>query len=263
MTKSIEGKLPESLKKEWLVYVADPQNDVIPNQRFDRLLTFLKQQEKIYEELEQLKGEEPNRKESRFEQRHARTKTIRLAGDEGCVVCGDVKHRRKLYFCRKFKAQDLTDKKAAVKRLGACMRCLEVHEDQSPCKPGFLCRNQDCRDEHAPQHHFCLCPKSVLKKPDGRPDREKGKQKYTQVQEDFISNLPSDLARRCREVFSNVASRAFSASNDDRSLLEKDGVPEFPVIMMLLFVTANAGQKVGTLIDLASDTNYITHKAAK
>ena len=31
--------------------------------------------------------------------------------------------------------------------------------------------------------------------------------------------------------------------------------------MMLLNITANAGQKIGALIDLASDTNYITHKA--
>lgn len=31
--------------------------------------------------------------------------------------------------------------------------------------------------------------------------------------------------------------------------------------MMLLEVTVNAGQQIGTLIDLASDTNYITHKA--
>ena len=31
---------------------------------------------------------------------------------------------------------------------------------------------------------------------------------------------------------------------------------------MLLDVTANDGQRIGTLIDLASDTNYITHKAA-
>lgn len=31
---------------------------------------------------------------------------------------------------------------------------------------------------------------------------------------------------------------------------------------MLMEVTTNAGQKIGTLIDLASDTNYITHKAA-
>lgn len=40
------------------------------------------------------------------------------------------------------------------------------------------------------------------------------------------------------------------------------GLQELPVLMMLLEVTANAGQKIGTLIDLASDTNYITHKAA-
>ena len=32
---------------------------------------------------------------------------------------------------------------------------------------------------------------------------------------------------------------------------------------MLMKVTAKAGQKIGTLIDLASDTNYITHKAAE
>lgn len=33
--------------------------------------------------------------------------------------------------------------------------------------------------------------------------------------------------------------------------------------MMLLEVTANDGQNIGTLIDLASDTNYITHKVAR
>lgn len=32
--------------------------------------------------------------------------------------------------------------------------------------------------------------------------------------------------------------------------------------MMLKEVMTNAGQTIGTLIDLASDTNYITHKAA-
>ena len=52
VTKSIESKLPESLKKEWLVYVADPKNGVTPEKRFDYLLAFLKQQETIYEELE-------------------------------------------------------------------------------------------------------------------------------------------------------------------------------------------------------------------
>lgn len=32
--------------------------------------------------------------------------------------------------------------------------------------------------------------------------------------------------------------------------------------MMLMEVIANAGQEIGALVDMASDTNYITHKAA-
>lgn len=50
--------------------------------------------------------------------------------------------------------------------------------------------------------------------------------------------------------------------SEQSSLLMQHGLRELPVIMMLLEVTANAGQQIGTLIDLASDTNYITHKAA-
>lgn len=45
VTRSIESKLPESLKKEWLVYVADQSNGVTSDKRFDFLLAFLKQQE--------------------------------------------------------------------------------------------------------------------------------------------------------------------------------------------------------------------------
>lgn len=65
MTKSIETKHPETLKKEWLVYVADKRNAVAPEKRFDSLLSFLKEQESIYEQLEQLRDEEPSRKETR------------------------------------------------------------------------------------------------------------------------------------------------------------------------------------------------------
>lgn len=63
-------------------------------------------------------------------------------------------------------------------------------------------------------------------------------------------------------MFSNTAARVFNTVKDQPSLRMESGVQELPVIMMLLEVTANDGQKVGTLIDLASDTNYITHKAA-
>lgn len=47
------------------------------------------------------------------------------------------------------------------------------------------------------------------------------------------------------------------------SLLKEHNITEVPVIMMVMEVTANAGQKIGELLDLASDTNYITHTAAK
>lgn len=101
MTKSIEGKLPESLKKEWLVHVSDQQSSITPDNRFDNLLAFLKKQGNIYEQLEQLRDEEPNRRESRTEPRWARTKSTKSSNDQsGCVVCGDVRHKRKLYFCR-------------------------------------------------------------------------------------------------------------------------------------------------------------------
>lgn len=67
VTKSIESKLPESLKKEWLVYAAGDGKAVQNQNRFVTLLTFLKAQEKIYEQLDQLKEEEPSRKETKFQ----------------------------------------------------------------------------------------------------------------------------------------------------------------------------------------------------
>lgn len=50
-----------------------------------------------------------------------------------------------------------------------------------------------------------------------------------------------------------------SVQCDQRSLLAQSGLLELPVIMMLLNVTAKAGQKFGTFFDLTSDINYITH----
>lgn len=270
VTKSIEGKLPESLKKEWLVHVSDQQSSITPDNRFDNLLAFLKKQESIYEQLEQLRDEEPNRRESRAEPRWARTKSTNSSNDRsGCVVCGDGKHKRKLYFCKHFRSLKLADKKAAVRKLGACKRCLEVHEDHSFCKPTYLCKNQACEDESIPDHHYYLCPNAerkegsaIQKKSKFHSEGGKGKKDYTKDQEDFLSKLPPDLAQQCRSVFSNTAARAFNVTKEQPSLLAECGLLELPVIMMLLNVTANAGQKIGTLIDLASDTNYITHGAA-
>ena len=69
------------------------------------------------------------------------------------------------------------------------------------------------------------------------------------------------MSERCRKTFTNKTSMTLDTSGQSE-LLKSNGHSELPVIMLLLQVTANAGQKIGTPIDLASGTNYITHKAA-
>lgn len=211
--------------------------------------------------------DDPSRREARVSQRHARTKTTNSQSSQAsCVVCGERGRSKKLYYCRKFKTLQVAEKKEAVKRVGACGRCLEVHNDGAECKTTFLCKNEGCKDTQGPGHHYYLCPKAGSKG-DGprrpKPSLERGGwKKCTEIQEEFLTSLPPELAQRCRNVFCNSVAKTFSSSMPESRLLAQNGLKEFPVIMMILEVTANAGQKIGTLIDLASDTNYITHEAA-
>lgn len=76
--KSIESKLPDAVKKDWLVYMVNPDNRVTLDNHFDSLLKFLKTQEKILERLEQLGvGEKMDKLERRYERRHAFTRSAR------------------------------------------------------------------------------------------------------------------------------------------------------------------------------------------
>lgn len=266
VTKSLESKLPESLKKEWLVYFSEREGVELPEDRFDELLKFLRKQEKIYEQLEQLRDDDSGKREPKIPQKHARTKATKSSNPHACVVCGEGGHRKKLFYCKKFKMLKVSEKKEAVRRLGACGKCLEVHNDDEECKNTFLCRNEGCKDTQTPKHHYYLCPRSGGK--GGEPRRPKpsptggGAKKYTEAQEELLARLPPEIAQQCRDVFCNSVSKTFSAIVPEHSLLTESGLHEYPVIMMILEVTANAGQKIGTLIDLASDTNYITHEAA-
>ncbi len=78
----------------------------------------------------------------------------------------------------------------------------------------------------------------------------------TEVQEEVLAELYPELAKRCRNAFTNKAATLTCTEKTQVGLLKESGVQELPVIMMLMEVTANAGQKIGTLLDLASDTNY-------
>ena len=262
VTKSIEGKLPETLKKDWLTYAADGGNGVDRHNRFDKLITYLKSQESIYEQLDQLKDfVEPTKEKTMF-LKHARTKATKSSSETvGCIICDDPKHRKKLYFCRKFRVNlKPSEKRDAAQRLVACKRCLEVHNGDYCEKTTYLCRNPECKD----QHHYLLCPvarSQPQRAPKSSPVRAEGK-RCTETQERFLSKLTPELAQQCQDAFCNVASRAYNSTAAERGLLEENFLNEYPVILMLLDVTANDGQKVGTLIDLASDTNHITHKAA-
>lgn len=81
------------------------------------------------------------------------------------------------------------------------------------------------------------------------------KYKLTEEHEKFIAELSPEIAEKCRKAFTNVTATTNCAEKELSGLMKASGLEELPVLMMILEVTANAGQKIGTLIILASDTN--------
>ena len=202
------------------------------------------------------KTEKSDCPEKRYERRYASTRTTKKGGlADVCGVCGDSGHNNNTLLCRKFKGLKLPENKSALKKLGACRKCLGCHDDNGYCRDTFLCRNKGRRHPRPP---LLSLPKRRTEK-GGKGSR--GKSKLTEGQEEFLSELSPELAELCKKAFTNKTAVTNNAK-DQSELLEKSGLSELPVIMMLMEVTANAGQKIGTLVDLASDTNYITHKAA-
>lgn len=120
----------------------------------------------------------------------------------------------------------------------------------------------DCRRGDSPNHNYLLCPNPPTKGRDGEvgeqsdPKVERRKIGLTEKQKELLAKLSPERKAEFKEAFSNKVSTAVCArtSNEPK---------EYPVIMMLLEVTSNSGQLVGTLIDLASDTNYISSEAAE
>ncbi|XP_055768950.1 uncharacterized protein LOC129844827 [Salvelinus fontinalis] len=256
--RSIESKLPDNIKRDWLVFMVNPRNNVTPDNHFENLLKFLKTQEEILEKLEQLGGsEKPEKKYACVERRYASTRSTRKGG---CVVCGDEKHREKIFFCKHFKELKPVEKLDAVEKLGACKRCLVCHGEDDECKDTYLCRKRDCKKDH----HFFLCLKGDFKRSDS-DRRQSNVRRYTltEEQEELVSKLSPEMAEKFKKAFTNATAKTNCVENNQLGVTESSAVEELPVILMLLKVTANAGQRIGTLIDLASDTNYITHRAAR
>lgn len=127
--KSIESKLPDFIKRDWLMFMIEPRNNMTSDNHFDMLSKLLKNQEEILERLEQLKTvekmEKPEHSDKKFDRKIASTRTTKKGEpDDVCGVCGDSGHNNKIFFCRKFKGPKLPEKKTALKKLGACRKCL-------------------------------------------------------------------------------------------------------------------------------------------
>lgn len=88
-------------------------------------------------------------------------------------MCGDERHSDKIFFCRKFKGQKLTGKKAALKKPGACRKCLGCHGDEGYRSDTYLCRNKVCKRGGATDPHYFLFPEEELKR--GRSEEKSGK----------------------------------------------------------------------------------------
>lgn len=113
-------------------------------------------------------------------------------------------------------------------------------------------------------YHFCLCLREGSKgkepKKLGKPSTRRGT--FTEEQEKAISELTPESAQKIRQAFTNVAATLLCPGKNLPGVMHSCTC-ELPVIFMPLKVTANAGQTIGTLSDLASHTNYITYRTAR
>lgn len=126
--------------------------------------------------------------------------------EDVCGMCGDGRHHDRIFLCKKFKGLKFY-KKAAVKKLGACRKCLGLHDDDGYCRDIY--RNKVCNKKNTSDHHNFLCPVGGNKKfssEDGRKGSG-GKSKLTEEQEGFLSELTPEMAERCRNAFINTSAR--------------------------------------------------------
>ncbi len=137
------------------------------------------------------------------------------------------------------------------------------HDDDSKCRDMFLCRSKECKGGASADHHYLSVPEgrlSLSMKVELTVREGKKGSRLTVEQEEFLSELSSEMAERCMKAFTNRA-RMERSKEGKLGLLEEMDF-RASCYYELKEVTTNAGQRIGTLIDLASDTNYITHEAA-
>ncbi|RXN11482.1 gag-pol fusion poly [Labeo rohita] len=184
-----------------------------------------------------------------------------------CAMCGDGDHGGKLFRCKIFRKASLPEKKSQVKKVKACVKCLDVHGVEGDCTSKFLCRKEECKKGDTPaDHHYFLCHRVSAKKDTARRENKveekKGTQGPTEEQEAVFAGLGL-TPHQLEAVRSACTNKATSTVCSRKSLIERSGLKEHPVLMMIVPVTTKRGDCLGALVDLASDMNYITHQAVE
>lgn len=179
-------------------------------------------------------------------------------------MCGEEGHVGRLYRCKAFKKSSPSERRAQVKKIKACPKCLDIHGKDGPCNGNFLCRNVGCKRAGAPpDHHFFLCLlRSPAKRDTVKGEKRREPRSPTEEQEALFAKIGLTLEQleAIRNACTNKVSSTVCAG---KGLVDERGPKELPVLMMLMEVTTKSGDWIGALIDLASDTNYITHQAAE
>ena len=288
---ALERKLPMDLMRQWLAVKLNPLNGINDFNLFDGLLHFLRGQKEILMQQDLLLSKRPvaakkgEQSQSRSKQRErggenapekrASTKAT-VSGEKDsstqgpCAVCDEDGHAGKLFRCKTFRKMVATEKRAQAKKLKVCFKCLEAHEGS--CRRKFLCRNIDCKKgDDPPDHHFLLCLKSQPAKDIAPKERKKGGgakggEKEDQDRESRspaaqLESVSDEISLLKKEIAELKLAKTHKISTT--VCVGKRGPKVHPVLLMLMDVEAKRGGWVGALIDLASDTNYITHQAAK
>ena len=287
---TLERKLPLDLMKQWLAVKMNPFNGINDLNLFDGLLLFLREQKNILMQQDMLLSKGPDgtkakesqksrvksEKGEKAPEKRASTKAT-SSGEKGepsqdpCALCDEEDKPHKLFRCKTFKKMTISERKAHVKKAKLCLLCLGLHES---------CRNKrfaclKCKKGDGPaDHHYLLCPKAAPAKdtaPKSKVKKGGGKsgEKEDQTSESAQLKGVSDteeknLKEELEELKKKIAvleSRTHKVSTT--VCVGRRGPKVHPVLMMLMNVEAKQGGWIGALIDLASDTNYITHLAAK
>ena len=215
VAQSLESKLPSSLKEKWIAHKTEPVNGFAPHDHFDCLLRFLKKQEAILEELDQLEASPreggsssvkgPADKPEKGVKKAFSKATSGRRGSQpkprlgSCTACADETHAGRLFACKAFREMDLQRRKAHLKTHGMCNRCLCFHLKDGRCNPKFLCSKVDCRREEP--HHYLLCSRFIAQEKDagsevqGSKRVEKKGLGLTSKQEELLAKVTPELRR--------------------------------------------------------------------